>query len=424
MFDIGDYTAVYVSNNTSEPLFVETNTVESASVWSAAAQQINPYETVRVLTLKRNSGIDKDAVLRYSTRVENARGEGVNLLQEIVGKNLSDDLRFAIEADDVVADYQDNNDIHRSRARFDSRFSRPMLLAFKGKNKTLFKDVYYSITEPGLDQALNDNEDELLIATYNVWGLPLVSSDIRTRFELIPDYLLHYDVLLLQEVFDASRSRLLADLAEDYPYQTSILNISGDRLYDGGVVIVSRFPIVNQAEQKFGDCWGVDCFTDKGVKYAEVVKGGKSYHIFATHMASFDSDAARQNRRDQFTQIRNFAQSLSIPTTDKVIYAGDLNVNKLKFPGDYNGMFNLLQAYEPAYAGYTKATFDPDINAHATDLASGSKYPEYLDYILISNEFDDYQENINEVFVPRHDDKKLWQIWDLSDHFPVRSHIK
>lgn len=424
IFDFSDYSAIYVSNNTSDSLFVEINTSESRSLWSVAAQEIKPYHTERVLTLKRNAGLPKGTVLSYSTAITNASGEGVNLLQDVISNNLSDDIRFAIEADDVVPIFQDNNDLYHYNSHFNSHFSRAMLLSFKGKSKTLFKDVYYSISEPALDQVQNNDENELLIATYNVWGLPLVSSDISTRFSLIPDYLINYDVLMLQEVFDASRTSMLARLAAEYPYQTSVLSTGGNNLYDGGVVIVSRFPIINEAEYVFPDCSGSDCFADKGVKYAEVVKGGESYHIFATHTASFDSDSARENRRKQFAQIRDFATSLSIPSTDQVIYGGDLNVNKLKFPGDYADMFSLLQADEPLYSGYTKATFDPDINLQSRDLASGGDHPEYIDYILISHEFGSYQENTNEVFIPRHDHEKLWQIWDLSDHFPVRTHIK
>lgn len=61
---------------------------------------------------------------------------------------------------------------------------------------------------------------------------------------------------------------------------------------------------------------GTDCFADKGVMYAEVIKGGKAWHLFATHTASFDTDEARKLRQIQFGQIRTLAASLKIPASD------------------------------------------------------------------------------------------------------------
>jgi endonuclease/exonuclease/phosphatase family metal-dependent hydrolase len=214
----------------------------------------------------------------------------------------------------------------------------------------------------------------------------------------------------------------------DYPYQSNIVGSSSGKLYDGGVIILSRFPIVMQSEFVFPECNGADCYADKGVAYAEIVKGANSYHVFAAHTASFDSDEARENRLKQLQQIRNLADSLDIPANQKVIFGGDLNVDKLAFPGDYSQMLDILQVHAPVYSGYTKATFDPDINDNATDLASGSRKPQYLDYILQAKQAgqvsDDAMINTNEVFVLRSDVEDLWQVWDLSDHFPVRSTIR
>lgn len=137
-----------------------------------------------------------------------------------------------------------------------------------------------------------------------------------------------------------------------------MLDKEGINIYDGGVIIVSRYPIVNEAQYVFPDCSGTDCFADKGVNYAEVIKGGQAYHVFATHTASFDTDTARDYRQRQFKQIRALAQSLDIPANEAVIYSGDFNVNKLKFPDDYQQMMTNLNVSEPQYSGYTASTFD------------------------------------------------------------------
>ena len=228
---------------------------------------------------------------------------------------------------------------------------------------------------------------------------------------------------MLQEVFAGSRDEFLRVLANEYPYQTRMLDKPGINIYDGGVTIVSRYPIVNQTQYVYPDCSSTDCFADKGVNYAEIIKKGQAYHLFATHAASSDSNIAREHRQLQFGQIRDLAASLHIPQTEMVIYGGDFNVNKRKFPIDYQNMLNNLQASAPNYAGYTESTFDPRINGFAGQIGSGGDNIEYLDYIVVSNEYRAETSNTNTVKVPRTSAKSLWKHWNLSDHFPVKAEV-
>ncbi|MDF5393831.1 sphingomyelin phosphodiesterase, partial [Vibrio parahaemolyticus] len=174
----------------------------------------------------------------------------------------------------------------------------------------------------------------------------------------------------------------------------------------------------------FPDCSGTDCFADKGVNYAEIIKGGQAYHVFATHTASFDTDTAREYRQRQFKQIRALAQSLDIPSSETVVYSGDFNVNKRKFPGDYQQMIANLSAIEPHYSGYTESTFDPRINNFAGEALSGGENVEYLDYVMVSSEYGVKSFNDNRVDVPRTTAESLWKHYNLSDHFPVSATIK
>ena len=122
--------------------------------------------------------------------------------------------------------------------------------------------------------------------------------------------------------------------------------------------------------------------------------------------------------------MRDFAQAQNIPASDTVVYGGDFNVNKRKFPTDYQQMFANLSADEPQYAGYTESTFDPRINSFAGNALSGGENIEYLDYVVVSNEFAKRNENINTVKIPRSTVASLWKHWNLSDHFPVKAVIR
>jgi len=104
--------------------------------------------------------------------------------------------------------------------------------------------------------------------------------------------------------------------------------------------------------------------------------------------------------------------------------SGDFNVNKRKFPGDYQQMIANLSAIEPQYSGYTESTFDPRINNFAGEALSGGENVEYLDYVMVSSEYGVKSFNDNRVDVPRTTSESLWKHYNLSDHFPVSATIK
>lgn len=94
----------------------------------------------------------------------------------------------------------------------------------------------------------------------------------------------------------------------------------------GGVVIFSRYPIISQKNQTFGDaCLGADCFASKGVAYVKIEKNKKIYNIFATHMQAW-SDISAQIIKDQQVQIaKTFIEEQNISINEPVIFCGDFN---------------------------------------------------------------------------------------------------
>ncbi|OAN11398.1 phospholipase [Photobacterium jeanii] len=420
-------TDLFLTNNSDQTLTIQvshdgTDLLQHGDEWQQLAQSIGPWETKSVLTFNRWEGVKSGKTYRFNTVVSNPVGESIVLNQVMKGHWYNSTLEYGVSSADVSLSLKDDRNIHRANT---SAFGeRQVELAFKSSKTARYDDLHYTITPAKVDEKINSDDNTLKMMTYNIWALPVIASHIGDRFSLIPDYVKGYDVLALQEVFASGRNAFLRELAKEYPYQTKMLNKEGINIHDGGVTIVSRYPIVNQAQFIYPDCSGTDCFADKGINYAEVIKGGKAYHVFATHTASFDTDTARDYRQRQFRQMREMAASLNIPKNDVVVYSGDFNVNKLKFPGDYQQMIANLSVIEPQYSGYTKSTFDPRINNFAGNRLSGGKNIEYLDYVMVSNEYGVKNNNNNRVDVPRTTDEKLWKHYNLSDHFPVTAVIK
>lgn len=294
-------TDVYVTNSTAQPLSITIN--HTGSEWLQQAEQIGPYETKMVLSMNRWTGVKSGKKYRFETVLTNESGDSVTLHQKMNGHWYNSSITYGVSTDDVALSLKDDSEIHRYISSFGSENSADAKaeLAFRSTATARYDDLYYAITPENLQEQPESDPHSLKVMTYNIWALPAIASHIADRFYILPEYVKGYDALLLQEVFD------------------------------GGVVIVSRYPIVNEAQFVYPDCSGTDCFADKGVNYAEVIKNGRAYHLFATHTASFDTDTARDYRQRQFRQIRDLAASLKIPSNETVVYGGDFNVNKRKY---------------------------------------------------------------------------------------------
>lgn len=424
-------TDVYFTNNSAKQMNISISHSGSDQLikgleWFQHADVIGPWETKMLLSVNRWEGVKSGHDYHFTTSLTDSQGDVVELHQEIQGHWYNSTLKHGLSYDGQALEWHQDRDIHRYQqvTRVDDASGSSVMtteFALKSSSTARYDDLYYALTpQPALatDPIANNS---LTVMTYNIWALPVIASHINERLALLPQKMRGHDVLMLQEVFAPGRGAFLRALAQEYPYQTRMLDKSGVNIYDGGVMIVSRYPIVAQAQFVYPDCSGTDCFADKGINYAQVIKQGEAYHVFATHTASFDTDVARSNRQKQFKQMREFAHSLAIPADETVIYGGDFNVNKRKFEDDYQQMFANLKAKQPSYSGYTESTFDPRINEFAGTPLSGGENVEYLDYIVISDEYAQTQSNDNDVKVPRSSAASLWQKWNLSDHFPVVS---
>jgi endonuclease/exonuclease/phosphatase family metal-dependent hydrolase len=419
---------IFVVNSTSESLNVQVEQTGDAPLlenedYIVYENTIPPFATKHILRVNRQRPIASGQEFFFSTRLENAK-VNVQLDQKMQSLESDSILSFGATINSVATPLQTGLAIYRTP--FNQTDNLIGELAYSASNKAIYPDIHYVVTEAYPPAILSPSSEELSLITYNIWALPYISNKIKERLQAMPPFLAQYDVLLLQEAFAPERDRLIATLEEDYGYSyvSNILNNPTPNFFDGGIVLLSRYPIVNQAQFYFPDCNGAECFTDKGINYIEIIKQGRSYHIFSAHTSSFNNDIARLYRQNQFEQMRAFAESLNIPQNEPVIYGGDFNVNKSLFPEDYQQMLTTLDASEPNFTGYTDSTFDPFININATAFGTGGDQIEYLDYVLVSNRYAEPNSNINHVRVPRSTAPSLWRLWDLSDHFPVEAFIK
>ena len=275
--------------------------------------------------------------------------------------------------------------------------------------------------------------DRFEVLSYNTWLRPAVvfPGDVQQpRARLLAQVLRGYDVVVLQELFDAeARATVLRGLAaRGYRYTTHRLGPDGLFVKDGGVVIASRWPIVAEAQQLFGACTNTDlcigehclvgdCNAHKGVVYAAIEKEGRRLHLFGTHAQSGEHPAARQVRVSQMQTIRAFIDSRHVPAGEPVIIAGDLNVDQIGSRDEYRRMLQVLGASAPRRRGRLKYSDDPVTNRWTRE-DSPHAARKVIDHILISDTHLRPARSVLEVRAVRAGGQ------DLSDHHAVYARLE
>lgn len=162
------------------------------------------------------------------------------------------------------------------------------------------------------------------------------------RLDYFIDHILpQYDVICLQEMFEfasSRRSRLLAAARKqgfEY-YVASERQLVWNLAIDGGLLIMSRYPIVHMETMEYQRGMGPDWLAKKGVLYAKIaVKEQQHMHIMTTHtQASYGEVVVTQpdvkRRLAQLFEFHQFMARVLPPNRqsgEPVLLTGDFNVD-------------------------------------------------------------------------------------------------
>ncbi|TYZ57247.1 hypothetical protein PybrP1_008804 [[Pythium] brassicae (nom. inval.)] len=242
----------------------------------------------------------------------------------------------------------------------------------------------------GISRDITDVTDTVSfqVLQYNVFGRPYqVSKDgQRERLARIPASLRRIseqiDVVTFAEADNQDeREAMLAQFrSTGFAYATSVLHDPDPftSLLNGGVIIVSKWPIIHEAQHVYRNaCHYSDCLAAKGVKFARVLKTvdgtSKIFNVFATHMQAWSTPQGRADRMEQAKQMRSFVDALQIPQHEPLLFAGDFNVDNHTFAAEVAQLTELLGAHSPVPTGDQQFTSDPRSNLLVgRDGAAGS----------------------------------------------------
>lgn len=250
--------------------------------------------------------------------------------------------------DNISNHKKDNENISRNRRNFDIQPIEGEYTFYHPKS-----DIDLShLSEKTLGNKLLEREDIKLL-TYNLFlRPPLVKNNENDwKEERLDDFLklLHnFDIICLQEVFGACNSRKLflirAAIKNGFFFYIDFTAPSFYNKYmsDGGIIVLSRFPVVKFSTHVYN--YGVvsDSMAQKGIIYCQIEIKGSKLHLFNTHtQASYNNDlpelfvASFNTRMDQIKQLGSFINEILSNEMDQendiCLLCGDLNVDALKY---------------------------------------------------------------------------------------------
>ena len=411
---------VYIQNNTDLDFDISVSISGNKTI---TGNQWNALETISTAWENKAAIIDfdPDTVLVSGDTVvfdisASFSGDTVHLMAMFIGPSLGVNLQYAASASSFNHPWYSDGIFHEGQTTMDTtsctiKYKRELDTLDNDDNIVfaIHKNFVYSI----LSSDFND-PNTINVMSYNVKLMPIITGDFFERASLLPAlFSQNQDVVIFQEVFsDSARWNYLtpAMQAAGFANYTLILNDTAlpgvTSLTNGGVIIYSKWPIVSEAEYRYNNCSDFnaqDCFATKGIKYAEIDKLGKTYHIFGTHMEAGGSALDVQIRIEQYGEMWNFIDSLNLPGTEAVIIGGDLNTGP-KDGSEYTALKAALLPLIPDHIGYFESTFSYADTGNVIDHVWGSSR-----HLLPAEAY-------NSIITLRGIDSLMWDIADFSDH--------
>lgn len=186
-------------------------------------------------------------------------------------------------------------------------------------------------------------DSNINIITYNTQSLLFRYKNVN----LLHTHLKEFDIILLQECFAdiylTKKTFLKAFDGYNIIAETSP-NLFSKKLLDSGLVILSKFPILDYTFTPFTTGIYVDALANKGFIHIKINIRSEIYHFINLHIqASYSPDIkdAIDVKLKQLNEIRNYIRKNKL--TENIIIGGDFNID---IKGKYSTILqNLFEDY-------------------------------------------------------------------------------
>ncbi|ORX45775.1 Endonuclease/exonuclease/phosphatase [Piromyces finnis] len=311
-------------------------------------------------------------------------------------------------------------EIENNNSNLDSSITNCNNSINKNKEDNIKDNKKQEIEEKNIENVdITNPKDKVRILTYNIFMRPppihSFESDFKEdRIKLIcKQFFQDYDVIAFQECFSFGSSRIdkIKEKAKKHGinyFSNSKKKYSWNIGIDGGLCLLSRFPVVNKKMYYFKNGCHSDAYSEKGVLFNEIeMPNGNHLFIFTSHtQASYEhfpdinSESVRV-RLSQFTEIRKFITEMTgnAKPDDIVLLCGDLNVNGRlnKDEGkvhseEYKKVYSILEGSLSVVKNEKKQNFIDEVSEEAEYKVEDLFYNKYNEHLVTSCDLfpDDY----------------------------------
>lgn len=426
------YTYVLVTNNTNESINInpaintDDDAFRNSTHWQGSAVTLSPYETKEVLRFDRDAGLHTSNRYQFTVNVSNETYPAQDLqftfdvkAKTVFGSDIKASMTLPGSLNQPILSV---NGLEHYKATFwDPAYS----LSARSWMKTAhINNNYHFVIDKNI-AAINDTPSNhtISVLTYNTQLMPFYAGAVdklnqpKIRVKDIPAKIANYDVVVLEELFDHDlRETITNEMKQYYPNMTAVVGSNTSKPLTGGVMIFSKWPIVNEKRIVYDASSGLDALSAKGAAYAAINKNGKIYHLFGTHLQAGDDDESVRSRRKQLSELANFIDLMNVPANEPVLLAGDFNIDE--FSKEAQDLLSLLNVTAPANIGFRYSV------DNLTNSMNVGKDRKRLDYILYRNTNSKPIAAINNVYILRDlNNESMWPAFDLSDHYPTDSYF-
>jgi endonuclease/exonuclease/phosphatase family metal-dependent hydrolase len=204
----------------------------------------------------------------------------------------------------------------------------------------------------------------LSVLSYNVHGLPslITGDDTPARMVQIAPLLHEWDLLGLQEDWDADNHAVLTGATDHQSKLWFDALVSAERYYGSGLSVLARHPVIERQDTHYTTCSGIldgasDCLASKGFQVARLEIGAGQVDFYNTHLEAGGGDEDNAARSVQVDQLIEALTGYS--AGQAVIFTGDFNLRSSD-PDDLKELQRLQDASGLLDACEAVACDEPD----------------------------------------------------------------
>lgn len=140
------------------------------------------------------------------------------------------------------------------------------------------------------------------------------------------------DLVALNESFqETTVHRLVEKLGDHFPYRALQKPEGGWLQINGGISLLSKYPIRKLYSKTFDNCAFDDCLASKGFVHAVIeLSESFQFNVLATHLDAGNSSWDLETRRAQLETIREYLNGRKDLRDWPTIVLGDLNVDGIR----------------------------------------------------------------------------------------------